>query len=237
MTQGRLSEECIAAARRLGELGAERCIPVLSAALAKGSAALQIQAARALGAIYKRHADVHILEALNAAVLHERQSAQARQAAVESLAQIIDVRHAGSLIEVLKSSRSPMPVRAAALRCLKRLGYAEVLERLVESSLFAKRLDPRGEIGKWAIHELIALDDRDKLTKIHEIAHGRRRLRYRTMSDEAGGPAALVFLMAQIDPKGAQRFLNRMVDDENPAIRSAAAQALRNIRGENIPTA
>jgi len=109
-------------------------------------------------------------------------------------------------------------------------GRLEILERLVESVLFGKPLDPRGEIRKWATNELIALDDSEKLSKIHEIAHGRRKLRYRAISDAAGGPAVLVHLMARIDPRLSVRYLHQMADDENPAIRAAAARALQDIK-------
>ena len=224
--------EGVAAARGLKEFGSERCVPILCEALARGELPLRVEAAHALAAIYARHPDKQVLGALNGAILHERQPRQARQAAVEGLVGIVDVRHAGSLLELLKSQRTPVPLRAAALRGLKKLGYHEVLERLVESVLFGKRQDPKGEIRKWAVNELIALDDRDKLTKIHEIAHGRRKLRYRAFSDETGGPAQLVLLMAQIDPKAAMRLLSAMADDPNPAIRNAALRALDNIKAE-----
>jgi HEAT repeat protein len=223
-------EEAVAAARRLRECATERSIPILCEALEKGLVPLQIEAAHALAELQKRSPNRRILGALNSAVLHERKPQQARQAAIESLVEVVDVRRAGSLIEVLKSNRSPMPVRAAALRGLKQLGYPEVLERLVESYLFGKRLDPNGEIRKWAVRELIALDDNEKLTKIFEIVHGRHKLRYRPISAEEGGAARLVHLMAQINPKHAMRFLNQMVDDTNPGIRQAAAKALKEIK-------
>ena len=226
--------EAVPAARRLRDTGAERCVPVLCEAIAQGAAPLQIEAARTLGAVYRRHADKRVLECLNTTILHERQPSEVRQAAIESLVEILDVRHAGSLIEVLKSNRSPIPVRSAALRALKQLGYNESVERLVEACLFGKRLDPTGAIRKWATNELIAVDDHDKLAKIFEIAHGRRKLRYRAISPEAEGPAPLVLLMARVDPKGSMRYLNQMVDDANPAIRTAAADAIERIRGGGL---
>jgi len=224
-------EEAVFAARQLREIGAERCVPILCNALLHGPVPLQIEAALALAAIHQRFPDKRILEALHGALLHERKAEQVRQAAIEGLVELIDVRHAGSLLEVLKSNRSPMAVRSAALRGLKKLGYSEVVERLVESFLFGKRLDPAGEIRKWAVRELIAVDDPDKLTKIFEIAHGRRKLRYRAVSPEAGGPAALVLLMARVDPRASVRLLNQMADDSNPAIRAAAAKALQSVKG------
>jgi len=224
------AEEAVAAARVLRDVATERCIPVLCDALEKGPVPLQIEVAHALAELQKRCPDKRILGALNSAILHERKPRQARQAAIERLTEVIDVRHAGSLIEVLKSSRSPMPVRAAALRGLKQLGYAELLERLVESFLFPKAQDPDRAIRKWAIHELVALDDTEKLTKIFEVIHGRHKLRYRHVTPEAGGPAALVHLMARIDPKRSMRLLNRMVDDTNPEIRQAAAATMAKIK-------
>jgi len=226
-------EDGVAAMRRLSEIGTQRAIPILRDALFKDNTALQIQAARALAAIHRRHADVAILEALNGAVLHERQSATARQAAIEALAEVVDVRHCGGLIEILKSGRSPVNCRAAALLGLKQLHYPDILERLVESACFSKRLDPRGEIRAWAIRELVALDDHDKLTKMHEIVHGRRPLRYRPLNPDTG-QAQLVFLMARIDPKGSVKFFHQMVDDENPKVRSAAATALKQLRDRGI---
>jgi len=233
LQQGKPLEEGVAAVRRLSEIGTERAIPILRDALFKENTALQIQVARALAAIYARRPDVQILEALNGAVLHERQSAQARQAAIASLAEVIDVRHCGSLIEVLKSSRSPVKVRAAALSALKKLHYPEVLERLVESTAFGKRLDPRGETRQWAIRELTGLDDRDKLTKMFEIVHGRRKLRYRP-PDPDSGQADLILLMARIDPKQSVRFLHQMVDDDNPRIRSATVAALEKLKDQGV---
>ena len=71
-------EDGVAALRRLSAIGTRRAIPILRDALFKDNTALQIQSARALAAIHKRQPDIQILEALNGAVLHERQSAQAR---------------------------------------------------------------------------------------------------------------------------------------------------------------
>ena len=227
--QAKPLEDGVAAMRRLCDCGTERAIPILRDALFQDSVGLQIQAARALAAIYRRCPDVHILEALNGAVLHERQAAQARQAAIESLTEIIDYRHSGSLVEVLKSSRSPINVRASALRCLKRLHYPEITERLVESATFPTQLDPRGETREWAVRELVGLDDRDKLTKMYEIIHGRHPLRYRPLNPETG-PADVIAMMVRIDPKGSLRFLNDLADDDNPAIHAPAAKALQAIR-------
>jgi len=226
-------EQAVSAMRNLCECGSERAVPILRDALFQDNVALQIQAARALAAIHKRCPDVHILEALNGAVLHERQTAQARQAAIESLTEVIDYRHAGSLVEVLKSNRSPVNVRASALRGLKRLHYPEIAERLVESATFAKRLDPQGEIRKWATRELIALDDRDKLTKMFEIIHGRRLLRYRPLNPDTG-PADLIALMVQIDPKLSVKFLHELVEDDNPTVHTAADEALAQLRERGI---
>ncbi|MFP4058551.1 MAG: HEAT repeat domain-containing protein [Candidatus Brocadiia bacterium] len=223
-------EQGVAAAQRLGELGGERAIPILREALFSGRVPLQVQAAKALAAVHQRRPDQQILKALNGAALAERQDPRVRQAAIEALCSAVDLRHAGSLVEVLKSPDSPLPVRQTAFRCLKRLRYPELLERLVENLLLGERLDPRGAVRKWAIGELGALDDHDKLTKLFEIAHGRRRLRHRALSPEAGDPATLVLLMARLDPRGSVRFLHQMVDDDNPGIRSAAAQALRDIK-------
>lgn len=231
--QAKPLEDGVAAMRRLSDLGTERAVPILREALFKDNTALQIQAARALAAIYRRHPDVHILEALNGAVLHERQSPQARQAAVESLTECVDRRHCGSLIEVLKSTRAPLPVRATALAGLKKLGYPEILERLVESVGFGKRLDPKGEIRRWAINELSTLDDRDKLVKMFEIIHGRHPLRYRPLNPESG-QADLVFLMARIDPKYSVKYLHELVDDGNPKVRAAAATAIHQLRERGV---
>lgn len=226
-------EEGVSAMRRLREVGTQRAVPILRDALFRDNPALQVQAAQALAAIYKRQPNVHILEALNGAVLHERQSDKARQAAIEALVEIIDVRHCGSLVETLKSHRSPVPVRAAALRGLKKLHYPEVLERLVESTAFGKDLDPHGAIRRWAVNELGLLDDREKLTRMHEIIHGRRPLRYRPLNPD-GGQAGLVAIMVHIAPKQSLRFLHQLVDDDNPAIRAAAAAALQQLHDRGI---
>ena len=236
LRQAKPADNGVEAARRLGDVGSDRCIPILKQALFQDNLRLQIQAARAFAAIYKRHPDPHILEILNVAILNERQSAQARQAIVESLAEITDIRRSGGLVEVLKSARTPATVRSAALGALKSLNYPEILERLVESAIFGKILDPRGEIRTWATSQLIALDDRDKLHRIFEIIHGRRRLRYRTVSPETGGPASLVDLLPRIDPRGAVPLLEEMVDDDNPAIHDAAKQALAKLRAKGPQT-
>jgi len=225
-------DSSVAAARRLGDVGTDRCIPILKEALFQDDLRLQVQAARAFAAIYKRQPDPQILEILNVAVLNERQSAQARQAIVECIAEITDIRRSGGLVEVLKSARTPASVRTAALDALKSLNYPEILERLVESAIFGKTLDPRGEIRTWATRQLIALDDREKLHKIFEIVHGRRRLRYRAVSPETGGPASLVQLLPRIDPKGAVPLLEEMADDDNPAIHDAAREALANLKAQ-----
>lgn len=225
--------EGIEAARRLHEVGSGRCVPVLCDALERGDERLRQEAARALGAIHKRAPDKRVLAALNAAVLHESQQAAVRRAAIETLAELVDARRAGSLVQVLSSHKTPIAVRAAALDGLKKLHYAEVLERLLESVLFGEALDPDGEIRKWATHELRLLDDHEKLAKIYQAVYGRRRLRYRAVSDEAGGVATLVRLMPEVDPKGARRFLSQMTDDENPQIRAAAQQALEAVNTQH----
>jgi len=220
------------AARRLADVGSERCVPVLCAALGKDNPVLQVEAVRALAAIRKRRPDAHVLEAVTAVILNERQRLEVRKAAVECFVEVIDLRRAGCLLEVLRSPRSPLPVRAAALQGLKQLGYPEILERLVEATLFGPKDDPRGEIRRWAVRELTSLGDPEKLSRIHEIIHGRRKLHYQSFAAVPGGPASLVPVMAQIDPKGSQRFLLMMADEGNPAVREAAAQALRVVRGQ-----
>ena len=221
--------EGVQAARTLREVGSERCVGVLCEALERGEKRLRQEAAPALAAIHQRSPDKRILAALNAAILHASQPAEVREAAVEALAQVVDVRRAGSLVQVLTSHKTPLRVRAAAIAALKKLHYAEVLERLVESALFGERLDPKCEIRRWAIHELRTLDDHEKLAKLYQIAHGQRRLRYRGVSDESGGVGAIVRLMAEVDPRGSRRFLNQMTDDLNPEIRAAAREALASL--------
>ncbi len=221
--------EGVEAARTLRDVGSGRCVAVLCGALERGDRRLRQEAAHALAAIYKREPDKHILAALNAAILHESQPPEVRTAAIEALTDVVDARRAGSLVQVLTSHKTPIAVRAAALAALKKLRYAEILERLVESVLFGRKLDPSGQIRKWAVHELRLLDDHEKLAKLYQIAHGQRRLRYRAVTDEVGGVGTLVHLMAEVDPKGARRFLNQMVDDGNPEIRTAAQQAIQAI--------
>ncbi|MFW6108601.1 MAG: HEAT repeat domain-containing protein [bacterium] len=233
LQQDKPLEEGVAAVRRLREIGTDRAVPILREALFQDNPALQVQAAHALAAIHERQPDVHILEALNGAVLHERQAHKARRAAIEALAKVVDLRHCGSLLEVLKSRRSPVAVRAAALQGLKKLHYPELLERLVECTTFAKDLGDQGATRRWAINELATLDDREKLTKMHEIIHGRRALRYRPLNPD-GGQADLIFIMVHIAPKESLRFLHQMVDDDNPAIRSAAATALKQLHDRGI---
>ena len=233
LQQAKPLEEAVSAMRRLSEIGTARAVPILRDAVFKDNVALQIQAARALAAIYARHPDVQILEALNGAVLHERQATRAREAAIEALTEVVDVRHCGSLIEVLKSARTPIDVRSAAVRGLKKLHYPEVLERLVESATFGERLDPGRKIHAWAVHELVALDDREKLTKMFEIVHGRRPLRYRPL-DPDNGQAQLISIMTRIDAKHSVKYLHEMVDDENPRIRAAAAKAVEQLRGKGF---
>jgi len=229
LQESRPLEDGVGAMQRLREIGTERAIPILREALFKDNAALQIQAARALAAIYHRHPDRQVLEALNGAVLHERQSPQAREAAIGALTEVVDVRHCGALLEVLKSHRTPTDVRTAAVRGLQKLRYPEILERLVESLNFGEQLDPRGEIRQWAVRELAHLDDRDKLTRMYEIIHGRHPLRCRPLNPDSG-QAELIFVMVRVDPKGSVRFLHQMVDDDNPTVRSAATTALSQLR-------
>jgi HEAT repeat protein len=187
---------------------------------------------RALAAIRKRHPDAHVLEAVTAIILNEHQSAPVRKAAVECFADVVELRRAGCLLEVLRSARSPLPVRAAAFVGLKKLGYPELLERLVEAALFGQAEDPRGEIRRWALHELTSLDEHEKLTKVYEILHGRRKLYNRSFTTIPGGRVALIPILVHIDSKGCQRFLAMMSDDENPAVREAAAEALHALRAQ-----
>ena len=225
--------EGVQAARKLREVGSERCVGVLAEALERGDPRLRQEAAHALAAIHQRSPDKRILAALNAAILRANQPSEVREAAVEALAEVVDVRKAGSLVQLLNSHKTPLRVRAAAIAALKKLRYAEVLERLVESVLFGKQLDPKGEIRRWAIHELRVLDDHEKLAKLYQIAHGLRRLRYRGITDEVGGMGTIVRLMAEVDPKGSRRFLNQMTDDLNPEIRAAAREVLASMEQRN----
>jgi len=222
------------AARRLANVGSERCVSVLCAALGKDNPVLQVEAVRALTAIRKRRPDAHVLQAVTALVLSDRMRPEVRKAAIECFVEVVELRRAGCLVEVLRSARSPLPVRAAALQGLRKLGYAEVLDRLVESTLFGPKEDPRGEIRRWAVHELTSLDEREKLTKIYEIIHGRRKLYNHSFTAVPGGRAVLVSLMVQVDPKGSLRFLHMMSDDEDPAVRQAATQALACVRDQGI---
>ncbi|HUT37589.1 MAG TPA: HEAT repeat domain-containing protein [Planctomycetota bacterium] len=231
--RGRMAtEEALAALRDLPAIASLRSIPTLCLLLTHGQEALRAEACAALAAIYRRRQDQRVLEALNAAILFERQPDSVRTQAIEALAGIVHTRHVGSLIEVLKKATTPLPVRTAALHALERLGYPEVVERLVENCLLARSADSRGELRAWVVEQLKALDDKEKLTKIHEIVHNRRRLRYRAMSVEAGDHATLVQLMAEVDPDHAVRFLGHMVDHSTTIISAAAVKALREIRAD-----
>ena len=232
--QGRgAPETAIEALKTLQEIGSARSIPAMCLALTHGQEAVRAEVPAALAAVHQRHADNRILEALNAAVLSDRQSEKVRIAAVEALAEVIDARHVGSFLEVLRTPRSPLGVRAAAANALARLGYPELFERLTENYLFDRKSDPQDAIRQWVVRELKALDDPDKLRKLHEIAHGRRRLKYHSFSFERGDPGAIVNLMAQVDPEHAVRFLSHMVDHSTTIISAAAAEALREIKAKH----
>ncbi len=218
------------AARDLRGIGSKRAVPVLCEALDKGPEGLRLEAAATLAAIQKRCPDTRILEALSAAILTERQPLAAREAAIEALTEVVDVRRVGSLLEVIKKPATPAPVRSAAVRGLQRLGYPEVIERLVEDALLDKAQDPDGAVQRWVVEELKALGDKDKLSKLNEIVHSRRRLRYRPLRPGTTDPAAVVALMAEVDPEHAVRYLSQMVDDSTRVISAAAAGALREIR-------
>jgi hypothetical protein len=221
-------------ARRLREIGSKRSVPVLCEALDKGAEALRVEAAAALAAVHKRCPDTRVLGALNAAILTERQPDAVREAAIEALTGVVDVRHEGSLVDVLKKPTAPVRVRAAAIRGLLRHGYPEAVERLAENCLFDAAQDPKGAIRRWVIDELKALDDKEKLSKLHEIVHSRRRLRYRPLRPGSTDPAAVVALMAEVDPEHSVRYLSQMVDDSTKVISAAAAAALRGIREKPV---
>ena len=223
-------EAALAAAARLRDIGGRKSIQPLCFALTHAPEALRAECATALAGVHQRHPDQQILEALNAAVLSDRQAEKVRAAAALALGNCVDARRAGSLIEILKSPRSPIPVRSAAVQALKKLGYIEVLERLVENYLFSREEDPSGRVRAWAVEELQALDDHEKLTKIHEIAHSRRKLRFRAVAVTSPEVADLVHLMALVDAAGATRFLSHMVDESTRVIADAAAQELEELR-------
>ncbi len=225
-------EEGVKAAQDLQELGTAQSVHALCVALTHGPEALRVVAPAALAAVYKRRHDARILKALNEAVLSEKQAEPVREAAIDALADVVSVRHVGSLIELLKATRTPLRVRTAAVRALARLGYPEVVERLVENYLFRHEEDPHGVVKRWVVERLKELDDSEKLTKLHEIAHLRRKLRYRAVSFEAGHPALIVHLMAEVDPDHAPRFLGHMVDHSTAVISRAAAKALDDIRSK-----
>ena len=151
----------------------------------------------------------------------------------EALAGLVHARHAGSFVELLKSTRTPLRVRTAAVRALVRVGYPEVVERLVENYFFKRTDDPQGLLRRWVVEQLGRLQDKDKLIKLHEIAHARRKLRYYAMDFEAGDPAHLVQVMAEVDPDHAVRFLGHMVDESTSVISLAAVKALREIRAKH----
>ncbi|MBM4037225.1 MAG: HEAT repeat domain-containing protein [Planctomycetes bacterium] len=218
------------AARGLAEIGSKRSVPALCAALDKGPEALRLEAAAALAAVQKRCPDTRILEALNAAILHERQHERVRVAAVEALGEVVDSRHVGGFLEALKRPSTPLPVRSAAFQALRRLGHAELIERLVENYLFGQARDPQGAVRRWVVAEIKALNDKETLSKLHEIALGRRKLRHHSFSFEAGDPAAVVQLMVEVDPAHAVRYLTHMVDHSTQVVSAAAAKALREIR-------
>ncbi len=232
---GGAQDEAINAIQTLRDIGSKRSIPTLCLALTHGGEALRAVAPAALAGIHKRHNDNRILEAINTAVLSDRQADTVRVAAIEALGEAVDVRHAASLLEVLKSPRSPLAVRTAAAHTLHRLGYPDLLERLVENYLFERKDDPHGAVRQWVEGELKALDDREKLSKLNEIAHGRRRLRYHSLSSERGDPGDIVHLMAEVDPVQSVRYLSQMADHSTTVISAAAAKALRDIRGKQEP--
>ncbi|HPD13309.1 MAG TPA: HEAT repeat domain-containing protein [Planctomycetota bacterium] len=222
--------EAIAAIRELGECGSRASVQVLCLAFTHGPEALRAEAPAALAAVHQREPDERILKALNEAVLSEQQSPAVRQAAIAALAQVVDARRAGGLVELLKSGRTPLPVRTAAVQALKQLHYAELVERLVENFLRSRQVDPRGVMHQWVVEQLKALDDREKLTKLNEIAHVRRKLRYYAVNLDTTDPAAIVHLMAEVDPGEAKRFLSQMADESTRVISAAAIEALQDIR-------
>jgi len=227
--QGRPAE-ALAAVRDLEKLGTTRCVHSLCLALAHGPEELRVQVAAALAAIHKRCNDERVLKALNEAILSEHQPDSVREAAIAALAGVVHHRHVGSFVEVVKSARTPLHVRTAAVRGLARVEYPELVERLVESYFLTREEDPHGVIRRWAVQELRSLRDPEKLTKLHEIAHGRRRLRYHSFSFERGDPAVVVHLMAEADPEHATRFLGHMLDHSTQVISAAAAKAIAQIR-------
>jgi hypothetical protein len=227
--QGRPGE-ALAAARDLAKVGTKRCVHALCLTLTHGPEELRMHVVAALAAVHKRHNDEQALKALNEAILSDHQADKVREAAIDALAEVVHQRHVGSFVELIKSTRTPLHVRTAAVRGLARVGYPELVERLVENCFFTHEQDPHGAIRRWAVQELRALNDPEKLTKLHEIAHGRRRLRYYSFSPERGDPATVVHLMAEADPDHATRFLGRMMDHSTQVISSAAAKAIAEVR-------
>ena len=231
--------EGLEAARLLRTCGTARSVPALCAALTQGPDALRTECAAALAAMYTRHPDEQVLRALNAAIASERQPENVRVAAVEQLAGIVDARHARQFVELLVKRNTPLVVCQAAFGALVRLGYPELLDRLVESYLFHSASDGDPATRQWAVGELKALGDKQKLTKIHEIVHGRRRLDHYAVNADRGDLTRLILLMAQVEPQQSVRFLSQMQDHSTRVISSAAAAVLRKLRdarGDGTPS-
>ncbi len=223
----------VKAARDLQQLGSARCVHALCSALTHGPEALRAEAPAALAGVHKRRHDERVPKALSEAILSERQGEVVREAAIGALAEIVSVRHVGSFVELLKSMRTPVRVRTAAMRALGRVGYPEIVERLVESYFLKRTDDPHGANRRWVVEQLKQLRDKEKLTKLHEIAHARRRLRNYVINLESGDAAELVQVMAEVDADQAVRFLSHMVDESTSVISRAAAEALRDIRAKH----
>ncbi len=224
--------EALNAVRALGECGSQRAIEPLCNAFARGPEAVSTEALAALAKVYQRCPDARILKLVNEAVLSEHHSPAVREAAIAALAEEVDARRAGSLLQVLKAERTPLRLRDAAFQALWRLGYAELVECLAETYLRYRKADDGAALREWVLGQLRALDDREKLTKLNEIIHGRRKLRQYAVNFESDDPAVLIHLMVDTDPFQAPRFLSHMADHATSVISQAAAQALRDVRAK-----
>mgnify|MGYP000053031546 CR=1 FL=1 len=222
--------QSLSAVRVLGECGGKRAIEPLCSAFSRGPEAVSIEALAALSKVYSRCPDARVLKLVNEAILSERQSPPVREAAIAALAEQVDARHAGSLLEVLKAQRTPLRVRQAAFHALWRLGYAELVECLAETYLRYRKTADGAALREWVVERLRALDDREKLTKLNEIVHGRRKLRHYAVNFESDDPAVLIHLMVDTDPYQAPRFLGHMADHATTVISRAAAEALSQVR-------
>jgi len=230
----------VAVIRALGQLGDERAVDPLIAALGESDSGVRMAAAQALGQLGGKRAVETLLVALRDS------DSDVRMAAVQALGQLGDERAVGPLIAILRDS--DLGVCVAAAQVLGQLGDKRAVEPLIVAlenptvfSVLLREVGPKKIEVIKAVRQVAALGLKESKELVDSApsmvleAVSWKEAEYAKSKLEAAGavvevrgkdPMAVIRALGQLGDERAVDPLFVALRDSDSGVRVAAAQAL-----------